>query len=125
MEENKRRYDLENRLIDFSVEVSDFAENLPQTYTAQYLFKQIIRSSMSPSLNYGEAQVAESRKDFIHKLKIVLKEMKETKNCLEIIKRKKYLHEEKIVVLQKECGELIAIFIKSIETAKRNLNKEK
>jgi four helix bundle protein len=118
-----RKYDLEERLISFSVRVITIAENLPKTFTAQYLSKQIIRSAISPALNYGEAQAAESRKDFIHKIKVVLKELRETKNALEIIKRKEYYNSDEIQSIQNECGELIAIFMKSIETANKNLNK--
>jgi len=120
----KRKFDLEDRIIDFTISVLDIAETLPKDYIPQYLFKQVVRSSTSPSLNYGEAQAAESRKDFIHKLKVVLKELRETKNCLEIIKRKKYIEFDLIYNIQKECQELIAILMKSIETAKRNLEKE-
>ena len=123
MNEN-RKYDLEERLICFSVDVITIAESLGKSFTAQYLSKQVIRSGISPSLNYGEAQAAESRKDFIHKLKVVLKELRETKNCLEIIKRKKYLEYNSVNTIQSECKELIAIMMKSIETAKKNLENE-
>ena len=118
-----KKYDLEERLICFSVSVIEVIEKLPKTYIAQYLFKQVARSSISPTLNYGEAQAAESRKDFIHKLKIVLKEMRETKNALELIKRKEYINIQEIRPIQNECIQLIAIFSKSIETAKMNMNK--
>ncbi|MBL1279528.1 MAG: four helix bundle protein [Fluviicola sp.] len=117
-----KKYDLEERLICFSISVIDVIEKMPKTYIAQYLFKQVARSSISPTLNYGEAQAAESRKDFVHKLKIVLKEMRETKNALELIKRKEFTTNEDIQAVQNECSQLIAIFAKSIETAKRNMN---
>jgi len=117
-----RKFDLEDRIINFTVSVLDVVETMPKDFIPQYLFKQVVRSSISPSLNYGEAQAAESRKDFIHKLKVVLKELRETKNCLEIIKRKKYLEYSLVNNIQNECKELIAIMMKSIETAKSNLN---
>ena len=69
---------LENRVVDFTVMVVKISNSLPKTRTCYYLSDQIIRSSISPSLNYAEARDAESRKDFIHKLKIVLKELRET-----------------------------------------------
>ena len=117
-----KKYDLEERLISFSVSVIDIIEKLPKTYIAQYLFKQVARSSISPTLNYGEAQAAESRKDFVHKLKIVLKELRETKNALELIKRKKYIEKNEIQFIQDECSQLLAIFSKSIETTKSNMD---
>jgi len=73
-----RIFDLEDRLIDFSVSVIKIADQLPKTYTGKHLGAQIVRSGTSPALNYGEAQSAESRRDFIHKMKISLKELRET-----------------------------------------------
>ena len=88
---------------------------------------QIVRSGTAPSLNYSEAQSAESRNDFIHKMSIVLKELRETHSCLKIIQRAKlYLKdEESIIVAIKENNELISIFVKSIETSKSKLNIQK
>ena len=116
------KMDLENRLIDFSVLIIEIVNEIPRTLAGTHLAGQLVRSGTSPSLNYGEAQGGESRKDFIHKLKIVLKELRETYICLRIIhKAKLYKNEEKILKAIKECNELIAIFVKSIETAKRNI----
>ncbi|MCW8813936.1 MAG: four helix bundle protein [Ignavibacteriaceae bacterium] len=87
---------------------------------------QLIRSGTSPALHYGEAQSAESRNDFVHKLKILLKELRETLVALKIIKRVSLA--KKIDLVEKgiiECNELISIFVKSIETAKRNNPKSK
>jgi four helix bundle protein len=67
-----RRYDLEERLIDFAVMVIDLQESLPSTKAANHLGGQLLRSGTSPALNYGEAQSAESKKDFIHKIRVVL-----------------------------------------------------
>lgn len=86
----------------------------------------MVRSGTSPELQYGEAQSAESRNDFIHKLKILLKELRELLAALKIIKRVPLTN--KIDLLEKalvECNELIAIFVKSIETAKINNDKRK
>ena len=72
------KYDLEDRLVQFAVSVMRLAEMLPKTKIGIHLSDQMIRSSSSATLNYGEAQSAESRKDFIHKMKVVLKELRET-----------------------------------------------
>ncbi len=118
----KRKYDIEDRLIDFSVMIADVVEALPNTKLANHIGGQLIRSGCSPALNYGEAQEAESKKDFIHKMGICRKELRETKIALKIIVRKPYKEvlrsTEKAL---KECLELLAIFSKSIETARKNL----
>ena len=76
-------------------------------------------------MNYGEAQSGESRKDFIHKIKIVLKELRESYVCLKIICRSKLCNSEEIMKLAMiENNELISIFVKSAETAQKNLKNE-
>ena len=111
-----RTYDLEERLISFSVAILDLAELLPNnTRASSHLSGQIVRSGTAPALMYGEAQSAESRKDFIHKMKMALKELRETFVSLKIIKRKKYLEGKTLLseALQ-ENNELISIFVCSI-----------
>ena len=83
------KIDLENRLIAFAVHIIQLVEKLPNTRTGNHLANQLVRSGTSPALNYGEAQSAESRKDFVHKLKIVLKELRESQICLKIILQSK------------------------------------
>ena len=111
------RIEIEKRLIDFSVTIIKFCRNLQREFAAEHLSSQIIRSSTSSALNYGEAQAAESRKDFAHKISIVLKELRETQINLRIIKKagltKGQYDEESLI---KECEELIAIFQKTINT---------
>ena len=85
---NKKKFDLEDRLIDFAIRISEVAEVIPNTLLGKQIKGQIIRSGTSPALNYGEAQSAESTNDFVHKLKIVLKELRETLVCLKIVFRK-------------------------------------
>ncbi len=80
----KKKYDLEERLIDFAVDVIFFIESLPNTKAATHLGGQLLRSGTSPSLNYGEAKSAESKNDFLHKMKVCLKELRESYNCLRI-----------------------------------------
>jgi four helix bundle protein len=113
-----KKYDLEDRLIDFAVAIINFVETLPNTKSANHLGGQLLRSGTSPSLNYGEARSAESQNDFIHKMKVCLKELRESHNCLRILHRAKiYVSEEQVKSLISECNELIAIFVKSISTA--------
>lgn len=120
-----RKYDLEERLILFALQVLEISETLPKTYAGNHISGQIIRSGTSPALNYGEAQAAESGKDFIHKMGIVLKELRETSISLKIIIREPLVSD--INAVQKrlnECQELIAIFASSIKTAKtKNIKK--
>lgn len=119
-----KKYDLEERLIAFSVHILEIADKLPSTYAGKHFAGQLIRSGTSPALNYGEAQSAESRKDFIHKMKLSLKELRETHVSLQIILRKPLIKDTQILKpLVSENDELIAIFVKSIATAQKNLRK--
>ena len=79
-----RKFDLEERLVNFAVRIINVAEKSSKTYAGKHLAGQIIRFGTSPALNYGESQSAESRADFIHKVKIILKELRETLICLKI-----------------------------------------
>ena len=118
------KYDLEERLMNFAVMVIAIVESMPDTKSGNYLAGQILRSGNSPALNYGEAQSGESRKDFIHKMKIALKELRETYNGLRIIQRAKlYRAEDKLNTAIKENNELISIFVKSVKTAQDNDKK--
>lgn len=116
----KRKYDLEERLIDFVLLLDEITEQLPSTRLANHLAGQIV-SSTSPALNYGEAQAAESQKDFVHKMQIISKELRETKICLKIIIRKNYIDYSKTKQVLNENEELVAIFAKSVQTAKSKL----
>ncbi len=94
---------------------------MPNSKAGNHLSGQLVRSGTSVSLNYGEAQSAESKKDFIHKMKVILKELRETFICLKIINQSRlYKTKEKIIKAKKENNELISIFVKSIETAQKN-----
>lgn len=120
----RRKFDLDERLINFAVTIIDISENLPKTFAGNHIATQLVRSGTSPALNYGEAQSAESRNDFIHKMKVATKELRETFNCLRIISRKKWHSETGLLPVLDENNQLISIFVKSIETAKIN-NKAK
>lgn len=113
-----KKFDLDERLIDFAVDIIFFTESLPNTKAGIHLGGQLLRSGTSPSLNYGEVKGAESQKDFIHKMKVCLKELRESFNCLRILRKAKlFKSEETINSLIGECNELISIFVKSIHTA--------
>ena len=85
--ESKRKYDLEERLIEFAILAIRITETLYNTRAGNHIAGQLVRSGTSPALHYGEAQSAESRPDFIHKIKILLKELRETKNALRIVEK--------------------------------------
>ncbi|MCX8104469.1 MAG: four helix bundle protein [Ignavibacterium album] len=122
----KQKFDLEDRLIAFAVLIIKITETLNNTKAGNHIAGQLVRSGTSPALQYGEAQSAESINDFIHKLKILLKELRESLVSLKIIKE--VLLTEKIDLVDRallECNELIAIFVKSIETAKKNNDRRK
>jgi len=117
-----KKFDLEDRFIDYTIRVSNIVDEIDSSKLGSHIAGQLIRSSSSPALNYGEAQSAESRKDFVHKLKIVLKELKESRVCIKIIERKPLItNTKKLDPIMKETEELIAIVYKSIETAKSNM----
>jgi four helix bundle protein len=113
------KYDLEERLIAFSVMALEITERLPQG--ARHLARQLERSATSPALNYGEAQSAESPKDFLHVIKRCLKELRESQICLRIIKRKPFVEPDIVNPVLQESSELVAIFTASVETKKRNI----
>ncbi|MBA2250087.1 MAG: four helix bundle protein [Chitinophagaceae bacterium] len=115
-----KKFDLEDRLIKFACVCLEVCDLLPNTKTGQNLEYQLSKSATSSALVYGEAQAAESKADFIHKMKIVLKEIRETRINLRIIIEKPVCQNEIIQIALKEANELMAIFLQSIETAKQN-----
>ena len=118
VERNKPKYDLEERLLDYSVEIIRVVEELPNTRTGNHVANQLLRSGTSPYPNHGEAQAAESPKDFIHKLRICLKELRESKRWLKLIQSVPLVKPpEKMSDLLDETEELIKIFVRSIRTA--------
>jgi len=120
------RHQLEERLIVFAGNVAQLSESLLKKPAGAVISSQILRSSIAVALNYGEAQGAESRKDFIHKLRIGLKELRETSIALQLIKDLKLHHRNgQVTHLLEENNELISIFVSSIKTANKNLLKEK
>jgi len=114
--------DLEDRMINFAVKIIELVNEIPNTKIGNHLSDQVGRSGTSAALNYGEAQSGESRKDFIHKMKVALKELRETFVCLKIIHRTNLAKSSsKMETVVAENNELISIFVKSVETAQKNL----
>jgi len=115
--------DIEERLIDFAVRVVNLCANLPKTEAGKHIGGQLLRSGTSPAANYAEARGAESDKDFIHKLKISLKELNETRIWLKIILKSKMLPESRLQNIITENNELGKIINASIQTTlKKKLN---
>ena len=116
-----RVYDLEDRLLEFASRVIDVSENLPKTRAGNHIAGQLLRSGTSPYGNHGEAQAPESMDDFIHKLKVCLKELRETRRWARLIERKNWLRgDAHIAFVLQEAEELIRIFKASVQTAERN-----
>jgi four helix bundle protein len=124
MSSEEINFDLEDRLIDFAVRIIQLAEPLPKTKAGKHVAGQLIRCGTSPAPNYGEAQGAESRSDFIHKMKIGLKELRETKVWLKLIVKANLIKPvSKLELLIDENDQMISIFFTSIKTAKENKRK--
>jgi len=109
---------LEERLINFAVRIVKLSASLPKTSAGRHISGQILRSGTSPAPNYGEARGAESHADFVHKLRIVLKELNETSIWLRIIERSELIKSQLLSDIIQETGELCRIFATSLRTAK-------
>ena len=117
----ERQYDLQDRLVAYAVRIIKLSESLPETKTGKHVSSQILRSGTSPAPNYGEAQSAGSKADFVHKLKIALKELRETEIWIKIIAQGQMIESvSQLAPLLQETDELIAILFTSVETAKKS-----
>jgi four helix bundle protein len=117
----KRQYDLEDRLLDYSAMIVRLTEKLPDTRAGNHVAGHLLRSGTSSLPNHGEAEAAESRSDFIHKLSICHKELREARRWLRLIQRVPLLKEsDELSKVLKETDELVRIFAASIKTAKSN-----
>jgi len=117
----KKTFNLEERVIDFAVSIIKLVDKLPKSYAGQHLGSQLLRSGTSPSLHYGEAKAAESKNDFVHKMKVCLKELRETFIGLKIILKSNLIRDEVFLgEVITETNELISIFVKSIDTATKS-----
>ncbi|WP_217606156.1 four helix bundle protein [Chitinophaga sp. GbtcB8] len=113
-----RKYNLEGRLIDFAVRVLELVELLPNNRGGIHLANQLVRSGTAPALIYGEAQAAESKNDFIHKMKIALKELRESQINMKIIEKRKMLDHSKESAVLAECTQLVAILMQVLKQQK-------
>jgi four helix bundle protein len=114
-----RVFDLEDRLLDYAAAIIRLVEELPKTRAGNHVAAQLLRSGTSPLPNHGEAESAESPADFIHKLKVCLKELRETKRWLRLVVRIPALPPNAVDPLLRETVELIRIFVASIRTAEK------
>ena len=110
--------DIENRLIDFAVRVIHVCDALPDKPAERHIRNQLLRCATSPAPNYGEARAAESNSDFVHKLKIVLKELNESRVWLKIMIRAEFIPEKRLEALLDECDQLCRIISASIQTTR-------
>ena len=112
--------EIQQRLISLGARTSRVARSLPRTDEGRYISQQLIRSGLAAAPNYAEARAAESRADFIHKLRIVLKELNETKSWLEQIVANGLFSRDKMIAVIAENQELCWIIAASIKTARGN-----
>ncbi len=117
--------DLSERLLRFAVRVGKAINALPATRLGRHVASQLVRSGTSAAANYEEACAAESRADFVHKLSICLRELRESRFWIRLIVDSELLPKKKIAELQDECTQLCKIVAQSIVTAKRRSKKEK
>jgi four helix bundle protein len=115
--------DLEDRLIDFAVRIGEVADALPDNRLGRHIADQIVRSGTSPAPNYSEGCAAESRRDFAHKLSISLKELRETKTWLRLIRKAELLPAHRLQAITDEADQLCAILSTSIHTAEKKTRK--
>jgi len=121
----EREYDLEERLLEYAAQIVRLVEKLPNTRAGNHIAGQLLRSGTSPLPNHGEAEGAESRNDFIHKLGICHKELRESHRWLKLIQRVPLLTETaSLEATLRETDELLRIFVSSIRTARTNACRE-
>ena len=119
-EESKPAYDLEERLLNFGARIIVLTRSLTGDYAERHIGNQLLRSGTAPLSHHGEAQAAESPADFIHKLRLALKELRETERWLKLIERAAIISKaEKLNPILNETDELIRIFVTSISTAEK------
>ena len=123
IEEGRPVYDLEERLLEFSVRAIRLSRKIENSKAGKHIANQLLRSSTSPLANHAEAQAAESAKDFIHKLKISLKELRETQRWLKLVERVPLVEKPDLLKeILNETDQLIRIFVTSINTVSSKFN---
>ena len=116
--------ELEARLIDFAVRIIKLADALPQTPAGKHIGRQLLRSGTSPAPNYAEASGGESNADFVHKLKIALKELNESSVWLRMVSQAELMSNSRLTEIIDENIQLCRILNKTIQTAKQNQSKK-
>ncbi len=119
-ESERKGADIEERLLAFAVRVGKAVDALPNTRLGRHVAGQLVRSGTSPAPNYAEACAAESKNDFIHKLAIVLKELRESSVWIRLIVKSELIPEQRLELLRDECDQLCKIIAKSLVTTKSN-----
>jgi four helix bundle protein len=114
------KYNLEERLLEFTASIVRLADSLPNTKAGNHIAGQLLRCGTSPLANHGEVEAAESRKDFLHKLRICLKELRETWRWLRLIGRLELSQRNQLRAALTEVEELIRIFAASVRTTEKN-----
>jgi four helix bundle protein len=114
------KYDLEDRLLAFTANIVRLADSLPSTKAGNHIASQLLRCGTSPLANHGEVEAAESRRDFLHKLRICLKELRETWRWLRLIGRLELAKAGELRANLTEVEELIRIFAASVRTTEKN-----
>ncbi|MEE9259447.1 MAG: four helix bundle protein [Nitrospinaceae bacterium] len=117
--------DLDERLLSYGARIIKLAMSLPNNLAGKRIGDQLLRSGTSVGANYQEAQAAESKKDFIHKLQIALKELRESNYWLKLLLKSEVLKQEKLEDILDESRQLVAILSKSVATAKGKSKKTK
>ena len=117
--QNDNRFDLEDRLLEFSARIVRLVDSLPNTRAANHIAGHLLRCGTSPYGNHGEVEAAESRRDFVHKLRVCLKELRETRRRLRLLFKAGLIPEEKMAAILGETEELIKIFSQVSERLKR------
>ena len=110
--------DIEERMLEFAARVGKAVDALPETRLGRHIAGQLVRSGTSPAPNYAEACAAESKNDFIHKLGIVLKELRESGVWIKLITKSELLPGKRVAPLLDECEQLGKIIGQSLVTAK-------
>ena len=125
MVKKRKDEELADRLLAFAVRVIKIVSSLPQNTVGKHIPHQLLKCGTSPGANYEEARGAESARDFVHKLRIALKELKELRFWLKVTREVPLLDRHQVEPLLQECEELIAILAKSISTARKSKSKSK
>ena len=115
--------DLSERSLDFAVRIGKVVDALPDTRLGRHIASQLVRSGTSAGPNYEEGRAAESRADFVHKLSICLKELRESRFWLRLIIKSSLVPKMKMANVLDECEQLMRIIGKSITTARSKIVK--